>query len=177
MNFKKYSVNDSSKVFLWALLLPQVASILVACVFTFIYKTQEELVNSLAYLLVLSLIAQVCFCFIAFYYNKKNKFDFIKISNIKQKINWVNILICVGVALICILGYVNFINLVGYFSNSLPLQSLFSHNYICAYNAHCGPRRAVCHSAFTGYGIALCAYFFLVLDVYALPLYFLLMQI
>jgi len=114
MNFKKYSVNDSSKVFLWALLLPQVASILVACVFTFIYKTQEELVNSLAYLLVLSLIAQVCFCFIAFYYNKKNKFDFIKISNIKQKINWVNILICVGVALICILGYVNFINLVGF---------------------------------------------------------------
>ena len=69
-----YTEQDSGKVFLWAMLLPQIISLVFACIFACFYKTQAEMQSSILYIFVACILAQACFAFILFYYNKKIKF-------------------------------------------------------------------------------------------------------
>ena len=54
-----YTQTDACKTFLWALLVPQGLSLLVALIFSFFYKTPEELSSSQVYLFIATIIAQV----------------------------------------------------------------------------------------------------------------------
>ncbi len=113
---KFYTDSDSSRVFLWALLLPQVVSLILALVFSFIYKNETEMISSLFYLIVSALLAQACFAFIVFYYNKKNKINVKIATRTSFNLNLKNVLVCLLISIIAVFGFVNIITLI---SNAL----------------------------------------------------------
>ncbi|MBE7075167.1 MAG: CPBP family intramembrane metalloprotease [Clostridiales bacterium] len=104
-----YNEYDSSKTYLWALLLPQVVSFVVAMIFSSIYKTTEEMTSSLAYLFVACILAQACFAFIVFYYNKKNKINFKVASKIQTNFSLRNLIGCMAISIIAVFGFVNLV--------------------------------------------------------------------
>ena len=129
-----YTTENSCKTFLWALLLPQIVSIVLAVVFSFFYKTQEELANSLIYLFTATILAQGCFAYVLFRYNKKNNINFVKATNLKTKVDVKNILICILISIIAVLGFSNFINMITNFftqigfnqtTPSLPINTFY----------------------------------------------------
>ena len=67
---KEYNAIDSSKVFLWALLLPQLLVFGLVLIFSMFFETTEEIAGSMAYLIIGSFIAQIAFALIYFLYNK-----------------------------------------------------------------------------------------------------------
>ncbi len=105
-----YNVSDSKNVFLWALLLPQVVSLVIAMIFSFIYKTQEAMTSSLAYLFVSVVLAQACFAFIFYYYNKRNNINFKQATKLNFKCNFKNVAVCVCISIVAVFGFSNFIN-------------------------------------------------------------------
>ena len=129
---REYNLTDSSKVFLWSLLLPQLFVFVVVFIFSFFYKTVEEISNSMAYLIIGSMIAQICFAIIYFSYNKKNKIEYISASKISKNISIKNSILSVIISIIVVFGLYNFISLfdivftkLGFeFSNlSLPINN------------------------------------------------------
>lgn len=126
-----YTQTDACKTFLWALLVPQGLSLLVALIFSFFYKTPEELSSSQVYLFIATIIAQVAFALVVFLYNKKNNVNFIKATKLNfSKISTKNILVCILISIIAVFGLYNFINMfgkiftkLGFVSSSLSLPN------------------------------------------------------
>lgn len=110
-----YTIEDSSKVFLWAMLLPQIVSLVFAFIFASIYTSAEEMQTSFLYILVACVLAQACFAFILFYYNKKKKIALIPATKFDTKINLKNILVCMLISLVAVFGFVNFVGLANNF--------------------------------------------------------------
>lgn len=120
-----YTQTDACKTFLWALLVPQVLALLIAIIFSYFYKTSEELSASLVYLFVATIVAQLAFALVIFLYNKKNNINFIKATNLKTKnLSAKNILICVCISMIAVFGLYNFINMFGKVFIKLGFPSL-----------------------------------------------------
>lgn len=113
---KFYTTSDSSSVFLWALLLPQVVSLILALVFSCVYKNQEEMLSSLFYLIVCALLAQLCFAFIVFYYNKKNKIDIKLATKTNFNLSVKNVAVCILISIVAVFGFINIITII---SNAL----------------------------------------------------------
>ena len=107
-----YTYKDSYKTFLWALLLPQVVSIVLATIFSFFYTSTEELTSSLIYLFVATILAQACFAFIVFYYNKKNKIGFKTATKLNNKCSAKNLIVCAVISVVAVFGFVNLINMI-----------------------------------------------------------------
>ena len=105
-----YTEQDSGKVFLWAMLLPQIISLVFACIFACIYKTQEEMQGSIFYIFVASILAQACFAFILYYYNKKNKICIKQATKFNTNINLKNVLVCMLISIIAVFGFVNLVS-------------------------------------------------------------------
>ena len=101
----KYGVVDSSKVFLWAVFLPQVLSIVFVMVLAIFFKDIKELETSLVYAVCMMLVAQIAFALIYFVYNKKNQFEFKVTSNLSFDINWKNVIFCVTISIIAVFGF------------------------------------------------------------------------
>ena len=105
-----YTEHDSGKVFLWAILLPQIISLIFACIFASVYKTQEEMQSSIFYILVACVLAQACFAFILYYYNKKNKICIKQATKLNININLKNVLVCMLISIIAVFGFVNLVS-------------------------------------------------------------------
>lgn len=105
---KKYGIGDSSKVFAWALFLPQVLSFLIVLIFS-LFKDLKELSNFIPYILIMACIAQISFGLIFWLYNKNNKIDGISASTLDVKFNKSNIIWCVLISIIAIFGFINFV--------------------------------------------------------------------
>lgn len=105
-----YNKQDSGKVFLWAMLLPQVVSLVFACIFACFYKTQAEMQSSIFYIFVACVLAQACFAFILFYYNKKNKISIKPATKLNTNINLKNVLVCMLISIIAVFGFVNLVS-------------------------------------------------------------------
>ena len=119
-----YTQTDSCKTFLWALIVPQAVSLLLALIFSYFYKTPEELSASLIYLFTATIVAQACFAFVAYVYNKQNNINFIKATKLDiSKLSIKNILICVCISLIAVFGLYNFINMFGKVFTKLGFDS------------------------------------------------------
>ena len=106
----KYDVSDASKVFLWAVLLPQILAFFMVLIFS-IYFKQSELKDNIFYLICCALLFQITFFLIFVYYNKKNKIDGIEAIGIKTKISIKNIILSALIPLIAVAGLINFISL------------------------------------------------------------------
>lgn len=109
-----YNQQDAGKVFLWALLLPQLMSLVFALVFASIYKTPEQMQQSIFYVFVACTLAQICFAFVLFYYNKKNKINFKIATEFNPNISLKNGILCAVISIVAVFGFVNFI---GVFDN------------------------------------------------------------
>lgn len=129
-----YTQTDACKTFIWALLVPQAISLLVALIFSQFYSTQEELSNSLVYLFVATILAQLCFFIVAYFYNKNNKINFVQASKLNLKLNIKNVLVCVLISIVAVFGLYNFINMISTFfakfgfglsSVSLPINTFY----------------------------------------------------
>lgn len=107
-----YNQEDSAKVFLWVLLLPQLVSLLFACIFASIYETQEQMQQSIFYVVVACTLAQACFAFVLFYYNKKHNISIKVATNFNFKVSLKNGILCALISIIAVFG---FVNLVGVF--------------------------------------------------------------
>lgn len=118
-----YNVSDSKNVFLWALLLPQVVSLVIAMIFSFVYKTQEAMTSSLAYLFVSVVLAQACFAFIFYYYNKRNNISFKQATKLNFKCSFKNVAVCVCISIIAVFGFSNFINIISDFLTKIGFNS------------------------------------------------------
>lgn len=124
MNKNFYDVNDASKVFLWALLLPTAVALIAVCCFSPFYSNSQELALSLPYLFMSAIVPQGCFAFILFYYNKKNHINFAPIFNLRSKTNIKNVLVCVLISIIAVFGFVNIINIISGAFTSIGFDSL-----------------------------------------------------
>lgn len=118
-----YTQTDACKTFIWALLVPQAISLLVALIFAQFYSTQEELSNSLVYLFVATILAQLCFLAVAYFYNKNNKINFVQASKLNLELNIKNVLICVLISMVAVFGLYNFINMISGFFVKLGFGS------------------------------------------------------
>lgn len=118
-----YTVEDSSKVFLWAMLLPQIVSLVFAFIFASIYSTTEEMQSSFLYIFVACILAQACFAFILFYYNKKEKIAIKPATKFNTKISIKNILVCMLISVVAVFGFVNFVSLANNFFAWLGFSS------------------------------------------------------
>ena len=107
---EKYNVGDSYKVFLWALLLPQVVSFLLVLIFS-ANKGQQQLIENYFYIFCMTMVAQVCFLLILARYNKKNNINTFIATKIKTKFNPKNAFFCVLISIIAVSGFINFIAL------------------------------------------------------------------
>lgn len=107
---KEYNIKDSSKIFLWALFLPQVISILLVTILSLIF-TQEQLKNSYVYIIVMMLITQISFFLIFYFYNSYHKYNHISQTSIKTKFSIKNALLCVLISVLAVAGFINFVGL------------------------------------------------------------------
>lgn len=128
-----YTQEDSYKTFLWALLLPQAVSVVLALVFSFFY-TKEQLSNSLIYIFIVTILAQSCFAFIIYYYNKKQNINIKTAIKFIKPINLKNVFICILISIVAVFGFVNFINMISNFLTkigfnqpeiSLPINTFY----------------------------------------------------
>lgn len=106
----KYNIQDSSRVFLWALFLPYVVSFLIVLLFSMFY-TQDQLKTLNVYIIISMLISQFSFVFIFIFYNKKNNINALETVGLKNRVNWVNILLCVLISCVAVFGFFNFIGI------------------------------------------------------------------
>lgn len=112
MNKNVFNLNTSRKSYLWAMFLPQILSIALVFVFSMFFKDVKEMSNSIIYLLSVMLIAQVGFFIIVYKFVKNNKITIKPI--IKQKaeeLSFKNIIICIVISVIAIVGLVHFVGL------------------------------------------------------------------
>jgi len=107
-----YNEKDVGKTFLWAIILPQLLAFVVAYIFAGIYQDPKALENSLSYIIVMTLLAQIGFFIVYFFINKKSKINFLVASKIKTKFSVRNMFVCILISLIAVLGFVNFIGLI-----------------------------------------------------------------
>lgn len=106
---KEYNLFDSTRVFLWALFIPQLVAFAVVFI-VLMFNKSANLSNSIAYLIVGSLLAQVCFAGVYYAFNKKKKIDFISASKLNFKLNRKNVIFCLVISIICVLGLFNAIS-------------------------------------------------------------------
>lgn len=123
MNRNSYNQIDSAKVFTWVMLLTQIVSFVLVLFFSVIYQDKETMENSMFYILVASVIAQVCFAFVFIYYNKKNKINPFVACKLKTKVNWVNIIVCMLISIIAVFGLMNFISIFDYIFQKIGFSS------------------------------------------------------
>ena len=103
-----YNEQDSAKVFLWAMLLPQIISLIFACIFACFFKTTEEMQSSIIYIFFACALAQACFAYILYNYNKKNKIFIKQATKFDTNINLKNVVVCMMISIIAVFGFVNF---------------------------------------------------------------------
>ena len=129
---KEYDVFDSSRMFLCALFIPQLIAFLVALFIVIVFKSTEGLSSSPAYLIIGTLLSQVCFALVYFVFNKKKKIDFLSASKLNFKLEKTNVILCVFISIVCVLGLFNFISIFdvileklgfAYLGSSLPINN------------------------------------------------------
>lgn len=129
---KEYNIHDSSRMFLWALFIPQIVAFAVMLFMNMTVKSTEGFSQSPAYLIIGTLIAQGCFAVLYFMFNKKKKIDFLSASKLNFKINKFNVILCVLISVVCVLGLFNFISIfdivfekIGftYYGTNLPINN------------------------------------------------------
>lgn len=123
MNKNNYDVQDASKVFLWSLLLPMVVALVAICCFSPFFSSSQQLETSLPFLFMSAIVPQACFAFILLYYNQKNHINCMPTFNLKSKTNLKNVLVCVGISVIAVFGFVNIITLISTAFTSLGFNS------------------------------------------------------
>ena len=112
MKEEVFSIENSSKSFLWSIFLPQILSLVLVIVFSSFYKTLEELSGSILYLITMMLVAQAGFAIIAGMFAKKHKLKPINLAKESfKKLSFRNIIICVLISVIAIAGLVNFVGI------------------------------------------------------------------
>ncbi len=114
----KYNIKDGSKVFLLALFLPQVISILLVTILSCFF-TAEQLQNSNAYIVAMMLVTQFSFFLIFVFYNKYRSIDCVKECGLKTKVSAKNVLLAILISFIAVAGFINF---VGVFAKLVGLM-------------------------------------------------------
>lgn len=129
---KEYSIIDSSRIFLWALFLPQLVAFALVFIIVVARKSTDGLADSVWYVILASLLSQLCFAGVYYFFNKKRKIDMISASKLNVKLNKTNIIVCVLISMIAVFGLFNFISVFDivfeklgfpFYGSSLPLDS------------------------------------------------------
>lgn len=119
-----YTNDDSGKVFILAVLLPYIITFVFAFIAGLVAR-DENVSQSLGYLIPASFIAPLSFGLIFFLYNKMFKISY-KASTIANKVRWQDCLIAVFVALVSLFGLMLFINCHDVFLESVLKYELTS---------------------------------------------------
>lgn len=108
-----YDVNDAGKTFFWAVVTPQILGIIVYSIYLYFATslgiTIQELLNQTFFTYILIMMSQVAFAIVFFSYNRK--FNFVKACKI-NKLSTRNIIICIAIAIVVVLGISPISNIV-----------------------------------------------------------------
>lgn len=108
-----YNSDDSGKVFLAALLVPTLISLLLALVVGAVASINnipaDELGNQIWYMILCLLVAPIGFCSVYLIYNKVAKISY-RAINLRPKISWKTTLICLAIAIVALFGIQYFIS-------------------------------------------------------------------
>ncbi len=139
-----YSIKDSSHVFLYAILIPQLigifAGIIALIVASYIDMDYEQLVNDMAFTYMSLFIAQFGFLLVYFGYNKLKNINFVKASKLNIKVNYKQIIIGILIAVASLIAFSPIINLVDYLisltgysvSGNFPIDLTSTSGFIVA---------------------------------------------
>ena len=107
-----YNDSDSGKVFLIALVLPILLSLVFTMIANLIAGLQEvesqDIINSVWFTAIYSVVNGICYIILYLVYNKINKIEYSAI-NLKFKLKWHTYLIMVGIGLLSLFGLQYFI--------------------------------------------------------------------
>lgn len=128
-----YNKYDSGNAFFLSIISPQLlgfalvlAVMLISSILGISYQDAQKNVYVNAFV---TLSAQLSFVIVFFLYNKKTNTNWIKATGLNNKVNWINIVVCLVVSIVSIFGlngivsvFEELIALTGYNSNSsLPI--------------------------------------------------------
>ncbi|MDD4211702.1 MAG: type II CAAX endopeptidase family protein [Clostridia bacterium] len=117
-NKYKYNFSDSAKVFLYAVIAPQIFGLILAilvALFASIFNLDYELVMSSIFVdMILLFLVQVSFLTIFLVYNKLKNIDWTVATQIKNKINIKQVAILVAIAVACLFFLSPLISLIDY---------------------------------------------------------------
>lgn len=107
-----FNEKNGAKIFLWGLFLPQIVVLALVCIFSIFYKDLQALETELIYIISMMLVSQLSFFVIYFLFAKKSNISIKKEINKGIKtIKPMNVVWCVVISIIAILGFVYFVGL------------------------------------------------------------------
>ena len=125
-----YTPTDSGRMFLWSVLAPQILGAVFLSVLMFASGTEEAYKGVLENQIInvmLTMLAQIAFVIVFFTLNRRT--NYVRACKINIKIGWINLLVCILIAVIGVFGINpiisqmdNFLTYIGYdLTTAMPL--------------------------------------------------------
>ena len=128
-NKLKYDKYDAGYAFTWAIISPQIIAFIFAFVISMISLAcgmeYESLLENTVIVILSILISPIAFGYSFYKSNKKAGTKWKGAIGLDFKLNWLNVIICIGISFICVFG---FNNLVSFFDAIISLTG-FKGNY------------------------------------------------
>lgn len=106
-----YDQNDSGVALLFASVLPTVLVLFLVLVAIFLRADAKTLSNEIWYVIISTLLSNGALILTVLFTNMIGEKTFSS-TKVKFNLSWKTILICVGIAIVCYFGFVNFINVI-----------------------------------------------------------------
>ncbi len=135
-----FNAKDGAGIFIWLLLGNLIFSFIYVAICSHIATAQEIKIDVLwqqeIFVYINMIVTQLLYLAIYFIYNKVNHIKMIPATRLKTKPNWIVVLTCIGLGLVCLFGanyFVGLFDFVVYKISGVPAQSVGVSNTIWSF--------------------------------------------